>query len=188
MEIINQDEFNQKRLAYIKKMKDWIFIYPTDTIYGIGCDATNDELVKKIRDLKKSTQPFTVIAPSKKWIQDNCETSDLVQEWMENLPGPYTLIIKLKNLDCVAPSILNGKTTLGIRIPENWFAKVVEELEVPVVTTSANLSGENFMTKIEDLDPDLKAGADIIIYEGEIMGKPSTLVIIDHEDVHIKER
>ena len=56
----------------INKLKKEVFIYPTDTIYGIGCDATNSELVKQIRKIKqRDKKPLSVIAPSKKWILDN---------------------------------------------------------------------------------------------------------------------
>ena len=87
----------------------------------------------------------------------------------------------------MAPSLLLGKKTIGIRIPENWFSEVVEEMGVPVITSSANRTGDDFMTKMEDLDSAVKNKVDLIVYEGEIAGKPSTLVIIDQE-VEIRKR
>ena len=81
----------------VEVLKDGgIILYPTDTIWGIGCDATNKEAVRKIRDIKKSEQPFSVIAPGKKWIMDNCVVHEHANEYLEKLPGPYTLIFKLK--------------------------------------------------------------------------------------------
>ena len=74
MEIISKEVFVKNKDFYLKKLKESIFIYPTDTIYGIGCDATNEILVKKIRDIKvRDDNPFSVIAPSKDWIKLNCD-------------------------------------------------------------------------------------------------------------------
>ena len=69
-----------------------LFIYPTDTIYGIGCDATNIQAVLNIGIAKKrENQAYSIIAPSKDWIRENCETNTAVETWLNKLPGPYTL-------------------------------------------------------------------------------------------------
>ena len=79
---------------------DKIFIYPTDTIYGIGCDAENEFLVDKISEIKKrDIKPFSVIAPSVEWILENCETTK--EEIEKFLPGAYTLILKKKDGRCI---------------------------------------------------------------------------------------
>ena len=57
---------------YEKKLKEGIFIIPTDTVYGLSCNAKSPKLVENLRKIKKSKQPFSVIAPSKKWIYENC--------------------------------------------------------------------------------------------------------------------
>ncbi|UCG94990.1 MAG: Sua5/YciO/YrdC/YwlC family protein, partial [archaeon] len=76
-----------------------VFIHPTDTIYGLGCDATRYNSVIRIRQIKQREQkPFSVIAPSKEWILENCVVGEAD---LTRLPGPYTLILKLKQ-KCVA--------------------------------------------------------------------------------------
>ena len=79
----------------IEKLKTEIFIYPTDTIYGLGCDATNEKLVKELREIKnRDDKPLSVIAPSVKWIFDNFDVGlELLEKY---LPGPYTLLLKKK--------------------------------------------------------------------------------------------
>ena len=68
-----------------------IFIYPTDTVYGLGCNAEDIRAVKKLRQIKGTDHPFSVIAPSKQWIQDRLNVK--FPEFLEKLPGPVTLIM-----------------------------------------------------------------------------------------------
>jgi L-threonylcarbamoyladenylate synthase len=106
---------------------------------------------------------------------------------LAKLPGPYTLIIKLKNKDVIAKNI-NPKNdgTLGIRVPDHWFHNLVEAINFPIITTSANRSGQPFMTSLENLDPEIEKGVDFIIYEGEKQARPSQ--IIDLVKGTVKER
>ena len=164
-----------------------VFIYPTDTIYGIGCNALDEKAVDKIRQLKgRPTNPFSIIAPSKGWVRRNCLINTEGEKWLNKLPGPYTLILKLKNKNAIAKSVNQGEGTIGVRIPNHWFSGVVQELGFPIVTTSANRSGRPFMTSIENLDSAIKDGVDFIIYEGEKKGRPSKIVNL--VEGKIKER
>jgi len=154
-----------------------IFIYPTDTIYGIGCNALRHEAVSKIREIKESYEnPFSVIAPSKEWILENCHVNGKGKEWLDKLPGPLTMILKLKNKDCIVKEVNNGMDTLGVRIPDNWFSKFVSWLEVPIITTSVNKSGNDFMTSIDNLDGGIKGSVDFVVYDGEKKSRPSKIV------------
>ncbi|MBI2581750.1 threonylcarbamoyl-AMP synthase [Candidatus Woesearchaeota archaeon] len=164
-----------------------VFIYPTDTIYGIGCNALDKKAVDEIRKLKeRPANPFSIIVPSKEWITENCIVTKEGKEWIAKLPGPYTLIFKLKNKNTLAKSVNQDQETIGVRIPDHWFSKVVEELGFPIVTTSANRSGKPFMTSLEDLDPKIKEGVDLIVYEGEKKGRPSKIVNL--VEGNVKER
>jgi len=184
MKIIKKEEALQNKEAVINWIKNGkIFVYPTDTIYGIGCDGTNDESVKKIREIKKSDQAFSVIAPSQQWILDNCVVKD--QEWLNKLPGPYTLILPLI-AEGVSAEVTAGKKTIGVRIPDHWFSEIVQEAGVPFVTTSANVHGQPFLTNIAELNKEVKV--DVIIDEGKKEGKPSTLVDLTGEEANIIER
>ena len=166
-----------------------IFIHPTDTIYGIGCDATNSEAVKKIREMKVCyDRPFSVMVPNKTWIRKNCIVEEQVIEWITKLPGSYTLILKLKNKNAIAKEVNNGMDTIGVRIIDHWFQKACETLGKPIVTTSANLVGNEFMISLENLDPKIKGKTDFIIYEGEKQGKPSTIVNLTKSQRILKER
>ena len=188
MKILTKTEL-QSRLPEISEQirNGAIFIYPTDTIYGIGCNALDQRAVEKIRVLKeRPSNPFSIIAPSKEWIVKNCIVTKEAKEWLNKLPGPYTLILKLKNKNAIAKNVNQGEETIGVRIPDHWFSSIVQELGFLIVTTSANRSGRAFMTSLEDLDPKIKEGVDFIIYEGEKKGKPSKIVNL--VEGKIKER
>jgi len=161
-----------------------VFIYPTDTIYGIGCDATNSKAVSRIRRIKKrDNKPFSVVAPSKKWIKDNCYISKDAEKWIRKLPGKYTLILRLKNRKCVVPSV--AKNTLGVRIPKHWISKASKK---PIVTTSVNIAGEPIMTSLKSLNTKIKNSVDFIIYEGVKKGKPSKIVNLTGKKAVIVKR
>jgi len=180
MQVITKDDLTVRKQEIINKIKDGsIFVYPTDTIYGIGCNALNAEAVKKIREIKnRPSTPFSVIAPGKDWLRKNCETGENKEcnLWIDKLPGPYTLILSMENKDIVAEETNNGLDTLGVRIPDHWFTDIIIEAGIPVVTTSANKVGQNCMTSLEDLDVDIKKHLDFIIYEGEKHGRPSKII------------
>jgi len=164
-----------------------LFIYPTDTIYGIGCNALDQKAVENVRKLKERlTNPFSIIVPSKEWITENCIVSKEAKDWLRKIPGPYTLILKLKKKNALAKSVHQEEETIGVRIPDHWFSTVVRRLGFPIVTTSANRSARPFMTSLEDLDQKIKDGADFIIYEGEKKGRPSKIVNL--VEGKIKER
>ncbi len=190
MIIISKDEFLLNKDIYLKRIEEGaVFIYPTDTIYGIGCIATNDSSVIKIRNLKKRPeQPFSIIAPSKEWIFKNCEVKSDDEKWIKKLPGPYTLILKAKRTIEISRYVNPNKDTIGVRIPKHWISSVVKELEKPIVTTSANIHNEEYMTSLDDLSERLKQGTDILIYEGVISGKPSTIVDLTGSEERIINR
>jgi tRNA threonylcarbamoyl adenosine modification protein (Sua5/YciO/YrdC/YwlC family) len=177
MDILSRQEFEkQKEEFYEKILNGAVFIYPTDTVYGIGCNALNKKSVSKIRKLKRRKDaPFSVIAPSRGWVHTCCVVNGNAAEWMDKLPGPLTIILR-KRKTCVAENVAPRLSTLGVRIPQHWFVQHVEHLEIPIVTTSVNKHGEQYMTSLENLDDDFKKSVSFVIYEGERSGRPSKIV------------
>ena len=96
MEILTKTELQLRYDEIIEKINHGaVFIYPTDTIYGIGCSALNQGSIDKIRRLKeRPDSPFSVWIPSLRWITENCNIKSEDKEWLKQLPGPFTLIIK----------------------------------------------------------------------------------------------
>ncbi len=176
-----------KNFADIESIKTKILVYPTDTVYGIGCNAEKEALVEKIfsmkgRDRKK---PMSIIAPNKEWILEHCIISPEILD--KYLPGKYTLLVKKKD-----PKFLHfvtaGSDTIGIRIPAHRFSKLVEKAAVPFITTSANISGGQAAKSISEVPKEVLDSADIVIDGGELTGIPSTIVDCRSEQEVIIER
>ncbi len=190
MRVLNFDEMKLNRESLKKQIIEGaLFIHPTDTIYGLGCDATNEKAVQKLRELKnRHKKPYSVIAPSKAWIRENCLIDGNAEEWLGKLPGPYTLILKLKNPKSIPDMVRLDSQHLGVRIPHHWISEAVAEFGKPIVTTSANKAGKEFMTSLENLDPEIKNNVDFILYEGEKDGRPSKIVDLTGDSEEVIER
>ena len=178
MEIFTKAEMELRFEELAQKIwKGVVFLHPTDTIYGIGCNAQNEKAVAEVRKIKdRPDTPFSVWAPSVEWIKKNCVVSKEAEEWLKKLPGPYTLILKLKDKNAVAKNVAPKQNTLGVRIPLHWFSKVIAELNLPLITTSVNKSGLPFMTSLEDLDKEIENQVEFIVYEGEKVARPSKII------------
>lgn len=189
MRILTKEEFENQKDAIRTSLieSNPVFIYPTDTIYGLGCNALNKEAVEKIRDIKqRKSNPFSVIAPGKEWIDENCVINENVKEWVKRLPGPYTLILKTKK-QCAAENVAPGLDTLGVRIPDHWFSKFVNEAGIPIISTSVNKSGADFMASLDDLDAEIKSRVDFMVNEGVKKTKPSRIIDLT-DKVEVIER
>lgn len=151
-----------------------VFIYPTDTIYGLGCDATNVAAVERIKAIKgrDRDKPLSVIAPSFRWIEENLQVDCNLREY---LPGPYTII--LKKVDKNFLNHVAAGETLGVRIPDAKFTRDIQLAGVPFITTSVNLSGEPFAVFMKDIKEEIWKAVDLVIDVGELNGRPSTLVV-----------
>ncbi len=162
-----------------------LFIYPTDTIYGIGCNAMDNKAVARLKHLKQKPREsfLSVVVPSKDWIYENCSVSKEAETWLDRLPGAYTLILPLKNPKAVCKEVSPDGKSLGVRIPNHWIRGFVRELGLPLVTTSANIHGKMAMTSLDSLDPELKKGLHFAVYEGEKNGQPSQVIDLTGKSV-----
>ncbi len=189
MRILSPEDVEHNLIGLLDSIeKGAVFIYPTDTIYGIGCNALDAKAVQKVREIKSQfDRPFSVIVPSLDWIRSCCAVNAEAEKWLKKLPGAYTLILKAKCKSVPKEVNLKGDT-LGIRIPDHWILDLVRRLDKPIITTSVNKTGEEVMTTLENLDPKIKAKCDFVIYEGEINGRPSTLVDLSETNAETKAK
>lgn len=142
-----------------------IILYPTDTIWGLGCDATNEQAIRKIFTLKKreENKSMIILVNNQEMLERfviNPPSS--VFEYYENESRPTTFIFEnAQNL----PEVLVGKDcTIAIRIPKNPFClELINRLGKPIVSTSANISHENFPQNFSEIVPEIKNGVDYIV-------------------------
>lgn len=179
MKTITKKEMFENLDFYLDEIKAGkIFVYPTDTIYGIGCDAMNVEAIMKIRDIKaRDDKPMSVIVPSIDWINENCSVADEFKDELNVLPGKYTFILKLENNEAIAKVELIGELDgLGCRMPDNWFSSVVSKLGKPFVTTSVNVTGEDHLINPEELKAGIESKIDYLIDDGVLENSPSSII------------
>ena len=125
--------------------KDGIIIYPTDTVYGVGCSIDSLKALKRLYEVKRSrpNKPFSFICSSLKEASKYAIIDNESYKLMKELtPGPYTFVLPARR---DTPKLLKSSAgTVGIRIPDHiWPTAIVEELGCPIVTTSVKI--ENFM-------------------------------------------
>lgn len=174
----NYSEAIDKTVSAIREKK--IILYPTDTVYGIGGDATSDEVVEKVYHIKRrgEAKPLSVAFADFASISKYCNVSTEQEEILKQcLPGPYTFILKLKKQIAASPS-----DKLGIRIPDNDFIRsVIIKCNRPLITTSANLSGYREAFSFEDVDGVILNACDLAMDSGPTKYKgPSTVVDLIH--------
>lgn len=182
---IRMEELKERELIkYIKEGK--IVVYPTDTIYGIGCDATNSSAVRKVREIKNRTdKPLSIIAPSKQWIYDNFEVSN--KNYIEKLPGPYTFILKTKREGVVSRHASNG-ATIGVRIPNHKITWMIQKSRIPFITTSLNLAGEEAINDIRRIPRRMLRQVDLVVDDGQLSKQASVLIDLTSEIPRIIRR
>jgi tRNA threonylcarbamoyl adenosine modification protein (Sua5/YciO/YrdC/YwlC family) len=155
-----------------------LIIYPTDTIYGLGCDIFNKDAIKKIYQLKKreAKKPMSIICADFKDIAEYAIVSNFAFQLMKKtLPGAYTYVLKAKNK--LPATFLAKNKTVGIRIPDNKICQAItEKFGQPIISTSLNTSGEEVMTSPEQLSKEMTNKIDLIIDNGHLPQEPSTVV------------
>ena len=157
-----------------------IILYPTDTVWGIGCDATNVEAIKKIYALKQreETKSMIVLMNGEKMMytvfKDIPETAWQIMDLSEK---PTTLILdRPRN---VAANLIAEDQTLGVRIVKEPFCyKLMERMKRPLVSTSANISGMFTPKSFKEISPEIIKGVDYVVnlHHEKICDKPSTII------------
>ncbi len=159
--------------------KGGVIAYPTDTMYGIGCDIFNSKAVKRVYQIKQrhKRKPFSFICSSLKDISRYGHVGNLAYRLMrKNLPGPYTFVLPGTKL--VPRIMMTKQKTVGIRVPDHPIClALVEEHGNPILTTSAQ-PGDGEEPVIDGLDVARVFGnrIDLVIDGGEIYPNPSTVV------------
>ncbi len=167
---MNQENSIKEVVKVLKR--GGIIAYPTDTLFGIGCDATNDGAVKKLIELKKrDKKPMSIACSSMKMVEEYAEINKKEREIIKNfLPGPFTILFDKK--ESISDIVTAGSEKVGVRIPDYpIILEIISKLNKPIISTSANLAGE---PDVEDLNQ-LKIEVDYTV-EGECKYKRGSTV------------
>lgn len=157
-----------------------IILYPTDTVWGIGCDATNSEAIKKIYALKQreETKSMIVLMNGEKMMYNVFkDIPEVAWQILDLSEKPTTLI--LDNPRNVATNIIADDKTLGVRIVKEPFCfKLMERMKKPLVSTSANISGMFTPKSFKEITPEIINGVDYVVnlHHEKICDKPSTII------------
>lgn len=187
---INQDNPQPRLISQAVKYlrQGGVICYPTDTVYGIGCDIFNQKAIKRIYQLKKRSQdkPFSFMCADLKDLSKYCFVSNTAYRLMkQHLPGAYTFILPTLK---IVPRIMTSKQkTVGIRVPNNAICRaIIEELGNPILTTSAVVGDDaELMTEAYEIEERLGNQLDAIIDGGPVYPAPSSVVSLVNDVVEI---
>ena len=143
-------------------------LYPTDTIWGIGCDATNIDAIEKIFEIKKreKTKSMIILVETEKRLQDLVDVPEMAWEIMDLSEKPVTIIYDHpRNLP---KELLAEDGSIGIRLVKNDFLKkLISKLNKPLVSTSANFSGEKSPMKFSDISHEIVDSVDFVVEDNQ---------------------
>lgn len=161
-------------------------IIPTDTVYGILADATNENAIRRVFEVKQRAydKPLIIMVSNFEMLTKYVDKiSDLEKKIIKKYwPGRLTILFKKSKL--VNGLINNNGDYVGIRLPDNEeIVKLIDKLGVPLVSTSANISDKDTATSIDMLDEEFLNKIDYIYDCGEIIALPSTIIKVDNGSI-----
>ncbi len=180
------------QMRLIKKAVDvlrdgGIIIYPTDTVYGLGCDLSNKKGIEKIYEIKRRNkkQPLSFICSDLKHISQYAKVTDYAYKTMKRLlPGSYTFILEASRL--VPKIILPKRPTTGIRVPDNNICMaMVRELGQPIISTSVKTAEGEDLGNPYIIEEHFGKLVDLIIDGGNIIPEPSSVISLVDDNIEI---
>lgn len=158
-----------------------LILYPTDTIWGIGCDATNPEAVTRIYALKQRAETKSLIVlmtEQRDILQYTSQPDPDIFDFLKTVTKPTTIIYE--GAIGLAPNLINADGTIGIRLAGDEFCRhLIKRFRKPIVSTSANISGEPAPAFFRQIDARILAGVNYIVHhrrDDEIPRQPSAIL------------
>lgn len=161
-----------------------VILYPTDTIWGIGCDATNEEAVRRVYEIKRRADSKAMLVLVDSAVKVDFYVQDVPEvawDLIEVADKPLTIIYSgARNL---APNLLAEDGSVGIRVTSEEFSKrLCQQFRKAIVSTSANVSGQPSPQNFSEISEDIKAAVDYIVdyrREETTQAKPSSIIKLD---------
>jgi tRNA threonylcarbamoyl adenosine modification protein (Sua5/YciO/YrdC/YwlC family) len=164
-----------------------LVIYPTDTVYGLGCALSNKKGIERIYTIKRQNrrQPFSFICADLKDISSYARVSDSAYKTMKHfLPGPYTFILEASRL--VPKIILPKRKTTGIRVPDNAIClALVRELGEPIINSSVKNEQDEYISDPRLIEEKFRNQVDLVIDGGILAQEPSSVVSLMEDEIEV---
>jgi tRNA threonylcarbamoyl adenosine modification protein (Sua5/YciO/YrdC/YwlC family) len=169
---------------------DGVVVYPTDTVYGLGCDMNSKKALDRVRRIKKidPKRPLTFVFADLKQIALYAQVTDNAYRILRRfLPGAYTFILKATRL--VPRIVLTKRDEVGIRIPDNLVClAMVAKLGNPILSSSVRLPDDQLWDDPREIDEAYKGRVDLVVDGGAFLPAPSSIVsLVDDEPAVIRE-
>ena len=168
---------NHINIAAKAILNNKIIIYPTDTLYSFGADATNSKALKKINKLKNRSTPLSILLSDMDDIKNyGVINDDIIEKIKGLLPGPYTILLKSRNNTSLSNLVQLESDKIGIRIINNSFCNaLINKINRPIITTSVNRHGNPPLSKISQIELEFKNH--YIFYDKKkLISKGSTII------------
>ncbi|MEQ6124273.1 L-threonylcarbamoyladenylate synthase [Pseudotenacibaculum sp. MALMAid0570] len=182
--------FNDEIAQSILDLKEGkLILYPTDTVWGIGCDATSEQAVQKVYNLKnrEESKSLVILVSSMEMLKEYInEIPEKVLETLRTQDNPTTIIYNQPK--GLAKNTIAIDNTIAIRIPRHDFCrKLIDEFKKPIVSTSANISGEPTPKSFSEISKPILEGVDYIVNleREKITEKSSTILKIVGEEIEV---
>jgi tRNA threonylcarbamoyl adenosine modification protein (Sua5/YciO/YrdC/YwlC family) len=180
------------QMRLIKKAVDvlqdgGVIIYPTDTVYGLGCVLSNKKGIDRIYEIKRRSRkrPLSFVCADLKDISRYARVSDFAYKTMKRLlPGPYTFILEASRL--VPKTILPKRLATGIRVPDNQIClSLVRELGQPIISTSVSTEDGEVLSNPVEIKDKFGHSVDLIIDGGILVSEPSSIISLVDDTIEI---
>ena len=159
-----------------------IIVYPTETIYGFGCDAKNEIAIKRLNEIKGRSTPMSVLCPSPQKMSSWIDLPNHEKIIVENKLEPKTTIIVPVKSNIVSNLILGSRNTLGIRISNHSFCiSIANGYQNPITTTSVNRSGQEPFSDPYKIELEFSNEIELCIDDGIVEGKGSKIYKYEDE-------
>jgi tRNA threonylcarbamoyl adenosine modification protein (Sua5/YciO/YrdC/YwlC family) len=157
---------------------DGVIVYPTDTVYGLGCDIQSKKALEKVRRIKKidNRRHLSFVFADLKAIAEYAQVNDPTYKILRRyLPGPYTFVLQATRL--VPRIVLTKRHEVGIRIPDNRICQaLVGELGNPILSSSVRMPDEQLLDDPREIEKLYKGQVDLVVDGGVIMPQPSSII------------
>ena len=163
-----------------------VLIYPTDTVYGMGCSAENKNAIERIYLIKHQRQdkPFSFVCSDLKHISEYAHVSNQAFKVMKHLiPGPYTFILPATRMKSLPKILVSRRKTVGIRVPDSRITlALVKELGHPILSTSVTAENGDLVNNPESIIERFNNQVELIIDGGALTSNPSSVIDLTDEE------